>query len=31
MMKNHKIFSNIDYDIHYHLAESQLKSNLCME
>jgi hypothetical protein len=29
MMKNHKIcFSNIDHDVHYHLATSQIKIEL---
>jgi hypothetical protein len=28
MLKNHKIFSTIGYDVHYHIAKSQIKIQL---
>jgi hypothetical protein len=28
MQKSQNIFSNIDYDVHYHLAKSQTKFQL---
>jgi hypothetical protein len=29
-MKNHKMF-NIDYDVHYHPAKSQIEIQRCMK